>query len=97
MSNEYKDWLRDKQEEERINKIEAEAYKRFAEKLKQHKRKVGGYDLTEAFWDYAVLVEDIDSILKGMIENKVITMDKKSAIKHLKQIIKELEGEPKDE
>lgn len=52
------------------------------------------------------MVEDIDSILKGMIENKVITipcssyiktMDKKSAIKHLKQIIKELEGEPKDE
>lgn len=103
MNNEYKDWI-DKLEEEKLIKIEA--YKEFADKIKRHARKMNGYDLCEPFWDYAVLVEDIDSILKGMIKNKVITipcssyietMDKKSAIKYLKQIIQELEGESKDE
>lgn len=98
MSNEYKDWL-DKLEGEKLIKIEA--YKEFADKIKRHARKMNGYDLCEPFWDYAVLVEDIDSILKGMIKipcaSYIKTMDKKSAIKYLKQLIKELEGESKDE
>lgn len=47
--------------------IEAETYKEFAEKLKQHKRKMKGFDLNDEFWDYAVLVEDIDNLLKGMV------------------------------
>lgn len=45
---------------------EQEAYKAFAERLKQHKRKMKGYDLSDSFWDYAVLVEDIDNLLKEM-------------------------------
>lgn len=44
-----------------------EAYKEFAERLKQHKRKMSGFDLNEEFWDYAVLVENIDELLKEMI------------------------------
>lgn len=47
-----------------------EAYKAFAERLKQHKRKMKGYDLSDAFWDYAVLVEDIDNLLKEMVGEK---------------------------
>lgn len=46
---------------------EQEAYKAFAERLKQHKRKMNGYDLSTPFWDYAVLVEEIDNLLKEMI------------------------------
>lgn len=48
----------------------AEAYKEFAEKLKQHKRKMRGFDLNEEFWDYAVLVEDIDDFLKEMVNEE---------------------------
>lgn len=55
-------------ESQRIKReAKAEAYKEFVKKLKQHKRKMGGYDLSEAFWDYAVLVEDIDNLLKEMV------------------------------
>ena len=50
-----------------VEQIKAEAYKEFAERLKQHKRKMKGFDLTEEFWDYAVLVEDIDNLLKEMV------------------------------
>ncbi len=50
-----------------INKIKAEACKEFAERLKQHKRKMRGFDLNEEFWDYAVLIENIDNLLKEMI------------------------------
>lgn len=39
------------------------SYKEFAEKLKQHKRKMRGFDLNEEFWDYAVLTEDIENTL----------------------------------
>lgn len=49
------------------SEIKKQAYKEFAEKLKQHKRKMKGFDLTEEFWDYAVLVEDIDNLLKEMV------------------------------
>lgn len=52
---------------EEIALAKSEAYREFAEKLKQHKRKMGGYDLNDAFWDYAVLVEDIDNLLKEMV------------------------------
>lgn len=43
------------------------SYKEFAEKLKQHKRKMKGFDLTEEFWDYAVLAEDIENTLIEMV------------------------------
>lgn len=43
------------------------SYKEFAEKLKQHKRKMKGFDLNEEFWDYAVLVEVIENTLKEMV------------------------------
>lgn len=49
------------------SEIKKQVYKEFAEKLKQHKRKMKGFDLTEEFWDYAVLVEDIDNLLKEMV------------------------------
>ena len=54
-------------ESQRIKReAKAEAYKEFAERLKQHKRKIRGFDLNEEFWDYAVLVENIDNLLKEM-------------------------------
>lgn len=46
-----------------IKEIKAEACKEFAERLKQHKRKIKGFDLNEEFWDYAVLAEDIENTL----------------------------------
>lgn len=49
------------------SKIKKQAYKEFAEKLKQHKRKMKGFDLNDEFWDYAVLVETIDNLLKEMV------------------------------
>ena len=47
--------------------IRAEAYKEFAETLKLHKRRMRGFDLNEEFWDYAVLVECIDNLLKELV------------------------------
>ena len=59
MSNEYKDWLRDKEEDERIIKIEA--YKEFADKLiadwEEHDYYCG--DLEMAEWIEQVLEEKI--------------------------------------
>ena len=52
----------------KLSQAKSEAYKEFAAQLKQHARKMRGYDLCEAFWDYAVLVEDVDSILKEIIK-----------------------------
>lgn len=55
---------------ELISKLALEcknSYKEFAEKLKQHKRKMKGFDLNEEFWDYAVLVEDIENTLIEMV------------------------------
>lgn len=48
--------------------IKIQAYRDFAEKLKQHKKKVKGFEFTDEFWDYAVLEETIDNILKEMTE-----------------------------
>lgn len=50
--------------------IRAEAYKEFAETLKLHKRRMRGFDLNEEFWDYAVLVECIDNLLKELVGEK---------------------------
>lgn len=51
----------------RILEIKAEAYKEFANQIKIHKRRMRGFDLCYEFWDYAVLVEDIDNLLKEMV------------------------------
>lgn len=48
----------------RYAEAKAEVCKEFTEKLKQHKRKMKGFDLNEEFWDYAILVETIDNLLK---------------------------------
>lgn len=50
------------------NEIKIQAYRDFANRLRTHKRKMKGFDLNEEFWDYAVLVEDIDNILKEMVK-----------------------------
>lgn len=55
---------------ELISKLALEcknSYKEFAEKLKQHKRKMNGFDWGGEFWDYAVLVEDIENTLIKMV------------------------------
>lgn len=55
---------------ELISKLALEcknSYKEFAEKLKQHKRKMNGFDWGGEFWDYAVLVEDIENTLIEMV------------------------------
>lgn len=44
--------------EDAVKTAKAEAYKEFAEKLKQHKRVL--------LWNSAVLVEDIDNVLEEM-------------------------------
>lgn len=60
-------------ESQRIKReAKSEAYKDFAEKLKQHKRKMRGFDLNEEFWDYAVLVENIDNLLKEMVGEEIL-------------------------
>ncbi len=50
-----------------VEQIKSEAYREFAEKLKQHKRKMKGFDLNDEFWDYAILVETVDNLLKEMV------------------------------
>lgn len=55
---------------ELISKLALEcknSYKEFTGKLKQHKRKMKGFDLNDEFWDYAVLVEDIENTLLEMV------------------------------
>ena len=55
---------------ELISKLALEcknSYKKFADKLKQHKRKMNGFDWGSEFWDYAVLVEDIENTLIKMV------------------------------
>lgn len=49
------------------NEIKIQAYKDFANRLRSHKRKMKGFDLNEEFWDYAVLVEDIENTLIEMV------------------------------
>lgn len=42
--------------------------KEFEEKLKSHKRRMCGNDNGGLYWDQAVLVDDIDRVLKEMTE-----------------------------
>ena len=49
-----------------IDQVKTEAYKEFAERLKKHTRKMQSSDFSGEFWDKAVLVEDIDNLLKEM-------------------------------
>ena len=49
------------------NEIKIQAYKDFANRLRSHKRKMKGCDLHEEFWDYAVVVEDIENTLIEMV------------------------------
>ena len=53
------------------NKLEAqiksEAVKEFATRLKKHSRKMQSSDFSGDFWDAAVLVEEIDNIVKEMV------------------------------
>ena len=64
--------------QERINDIKSEAIKEFANKLKKHSRKMQSSDFSGDFWyeavdfsgyiwDEAVLVEDIDDLVKEMV------------------------------
>lgn len=95
MSNEYKDWLRDKQEEE----AKAKKLSIFLNDIIIHT-----VDFNKSTVDECYMIHN--ELKKEFPDNKVITipcssyietMDKESIIKYLKQIIKELEGEPKDE
>jgi hypothetical protein len=43
--------------------------KEFEEKLKSHKRRMCGNDNGGLYWDQAVLVDDIDRVLKEMTED----------------------------
>ena len=52
------------------NFIKSEAIKEFANKLKKHSRKMQSSDFSGDFWDEAVLVEDIDDLVKEMIGGK---------------------------
>lgn len=45
----------------------SEAIKEFAERLKEHSRKMQSSDFSGDFWDAAVLVEDINNIAKEMV------------------------------
>ena len=47
--------------------IKIQAYRDFANRLRMHKRKMKGFDFNTEFWDYAVLVENIDNLLKEMV------------------------------
>lgn len=49
------------------NEIKKQAYKEFADRLRTHKRKMNGFDWGDEFWDYAVLVEDIENTLIQMV------------------------------
>ena len=50
-----------------ISKGKAEAYKEFARRLKDHSRKMQSSDFSGEFWDRAVLVTDIDNLIKEMV------------------------------
>lgn len=50
-----------------IETAKSEAYKKFANQIKMHKRKMRGFDLDYEFWDFAVSVEDIDILLNEMV------------------------------
>lgn len=45
----------------------SEAIKEFAERLTTHSRKMQSSDFSGEFWDKAVLVEDINNLVKEMV------------------------------
>ena len=47
--------------------VKADAIKEFAERLKKHCRKMEPSDFSSDFWDYAVLVSDIDKLVNEMV------------------------------
>lgn len=49
------------------NEIKIQAYRDFANRLRTHKRKMKGFDLSDEFWDYAVLAEDVENTLIEMV------------------------------
>ena len=94
MSNEYKDWLRDKQEEERIKKVSV-----FPNDLIVHTADYNKITVDECYTIHNELkkVFPNNEIITIPCSSYIETMDKESVIKYLKQIIEKLEGEPKDE
>lgn len=46
--------------------VRAEAIKEFAERLKEHSRKMQSSDFSGEFWDRAMIVTDIDNLVKEM-------------------------------
>ena len=50
-----------------IPKARVEAVKEFAERVKTHSRKMQSSDFSGEFWDKAVLVEEIDNLVKEMV------------------------------
>ena len=54
---------------EEIEKSRVEAIKEFVNKLKKRSRKMQSSDFNGDFWDVAVLVEDIDNLVKEMTGN----------------------------
>ena len=64
---EYNDMLAQRNSVERHLEIaKSEAVKEFVERLKKHSRKMQSSDFSGDFWDAAVLVEDIDKLVKEM-------------------------------
>ena len=49
------------------NEVRTEAIKEFANKLKKHSRKMQSSEFSGDYWDVAVLVEDIDDLVKEMV------------------------------
>lgn len=62
MSNKYKDWLRDKLEEEKLNKVEIKAYVRFANEL------INDWGKNDFYCEDIDVPEWIINISKEMIE-----------------------------
>lgn len=53
-----------------VAELKTEAVEEFAERLKEHSRKMQSSDFSGEFWDRAVLVEDIDNLVKEFTEGK---------------------------
>ena len=90
MSNEYKEWLRDKQEEERIKKVSV-----FPNDIIVHTADYNKITVDECYTIHNELKKEFPN--NEIITIYIETMDKESVIKYLKQIIEKLEGELKDE
>lgn len=89
MSNECKDWLR-----ERIKKISV-----FSNDIIVHTVDYNKITVDECYTIHNELkkVFPNNEIITIPCSSYIETMDKESVIKYLKQIIEKLEGEPKDE